>query len=316
TYNVISETYENTINVSGYIQAAKSQSLTVSSAGTVEAVYVTEGDFVKAGNVLVQLNNSEEEYNLEKQDYDIEQKRMAGAAREVSLMMKQREMKLDRLKDKQVIAMFDGVVASLDVSKGDYLNTKDTVGTLVNRDYLKADVQIVETDVAKLKIGQSVTCNFPAYPEAIIKGKLVSWPSVAEISSSGATFVNAEVRIYDAPEEILPNYSFTGEIEISPPQTVLLVQKHAIGYDEEIGSYAEIIEKNGSIKKVFVMAQRYDNTYVRINAGLNAGDVLIAQIDNSSGAKSEKTNTGVQGGLVIPGIHGGATRGTGFTRPR
>jgi hypothetical protein len=43
--------------------------------------------------------------------------------------------------------------------------------------------------------------------------------------------VKAEIRIDDPPDIILPNYSFTGEIEIEPPLTLLLVERLAIGYE-------------------------------------------------------------------------------------
>lgn len=309
TYTVVSETFENVIDVSGYIEAAESQSLTVSSSGTAIAVYVKEGDLVKKGDVLVQLTDSEEEYNLAQEDYEIEQKQVTGSTKEVELMKKKRAMLVDELEEKQVIAMFDGIVAKLDVSVGDYLEAKDSIGTLINRDYLSADMNIVETDVSKLKVGQKVTFTFPAYTKSDIEGELVSWPSVAEISSSGSTVVEAEVRIYDAPAEILPNYSFTGEIAISEPQTVLLVERYAIGHDNKIGAYAEVVQKDNSTTKTPVEIEAYGTNYVKILSGVEEGDVLKAQIENTSGSEVGKEGVmGIVGGGA-PGMGGNPNGG-------
>lgn len=46
-YTVITETYENVIEISGNISAAQSQELQAAGSGTVQKVYVKEGDKVK-----------------------------------------------------------------------------------------------------------------------------------------------------------------------------------------------------------------------------------------------------------------------------
>lgn len=47
TYTVFTETYENTIEISGNISAAEQQQMTASSSGTIEKVYFKEGDIRK-----------------------------------------------------------------------------------------------------------------------------------------------------------------------------------------------------------------------------------------------------------------------------
>ena len=55
TYTVNREVYENVIEISGTVSAAQQQTLNALGAGTVMEVYVKEGDYVKKGDVLVQL---------------------------------------------------------------------------------------------------------------------------------------------------------------------------------------------------------------------------------------------------------------------
>ena len=66
TYTVREETYENAIDISGTVQAAQSQTLQALSDGTVIAVYVKQGDEVKKGDVILQLDDTTQRYNLEK----------------------------------------------------------------------------------------------------------------------------------------------------------------------------------------------------------------------------------------------------------
>ena len=303
TYTVIKETYENVIDVSGNIEAAQTQTLQCAADGTVTDVFVKEGDQVQKGQILIQFKNSEEKYNLAKQNYDIEQKRITGAMKEVALMEIQREMINEELKDRQVIAMFDGIIADLDAAPGDVFENTDELGTLINRDYLKAEIEVVETDVSKLKKGQDVELTFPAYSGGSVEGTLVSWPAVGTISDSGATVVDAEVRIYDPPEEILPEYSFTGKIEVSEPTSVLLVERYAVNSNKN-GAYVEVLDENGSYAKREVNVVPYDTTYVKIVGGdLEEGNVLKAQKENKSGTEAQNSMFGPMG-MGGPGMGG------------
>lgn len=304
TYTVISETYENQIDVSGYIDAAETQTLYVASDATVTAINVNEGDIVKAGDILVQFSDSEEKYDVAEEEYDIEQSVISGSVKEVALMRKKLAMLQDDLKDKQIIATYDGIVASLDASVGDYYEAADTIGTLINRKYLTADVEVVETDVSKLNIGQKVILDFPAYPDVEIEGTVSSWPAIAEISDSGSTVVMVEMRIYDAPDEILPNYSFTGQIEVSEPQEILLVERYAIGHDKENGAFVEVVQNDKSIIKTSVEIESYGTSYVKIVNGIEEGSVLIAQSENTSGGAIGQDS-------MISGMIGGGAGGPG-----
>ena len=92
-YTVKSETYENVIEISGNIAAAQSQELQAAGSGTVQKVYVKEGDKVKKGDIILELDATEQEYNLAELDYNIAQKKLNGSKREIELL----EVKRDNL---------------------------------------------------------------------------------------------------------------------------------------------------------------------------------------------------------------------------
>ncbi|GMO49361.1 MAG: hypothetical protein Ta2G_06230 [Termitinemataceae bacterium] len=230
TYTVRSEIVRNIIEVAGNIAAAQTQSLQAAGTGTVLSVYFSEGDSVKKGDVILELDDVEQRYNLSRHDYDMEQKRLQGAPRELELMRQQRRVLLQRIKDRQVVANFDGVLAAFQTKPGDVFEAKDSVGQLVDRSYLTTTVEVVETDAPKLAVGQKVIFNFPANGNVPLEGYVHGFPAVGTKTTRGAAVVNAEIRIDNPPDIILPNYSFTGEIEISPPRTYLLVERQAIEY--------------------------------------------------------------------------------------
>ncbi len=281
-YTVREETYKNVIEITGNVSAASSQDLQAAGSGTVTAVYVKKGDFVKKGQIILVMDASEQEYALAKHDYDMDQKRINGSAKELELMAKQRSVLVQKLEDRKVTAYFDGIIAQLSVAEGDYLDAKDTVGVLIDRSYMKATVEIVETDAAKLKVNQKVNFTFPAYSNETVTGYVVAYPSVGRITSRGATVIDAEVRIDNPPSQILPQYSFTGEIEVTSPVTVTIVERQAIAYTSG-KPYAEIIQKDGSVTKTDVQVKPYGTAYVSVISGLSSGDVVKNQGSAASG---------------------------------
>ena len=64
TYTARKENYENVIEISGTVKAAQEQTLHTFSSGTVTKVYVKAGDYVKKGDIILQLDDTEQFYNF------------------------------------------------------------------------------------------------------------------------------------------------------------------------------------------------------------------------------------------------------------
>ncbi len=303
TYQVKKEIYENVIEVSGTVAAAQKQTLQALSAGTVLGVYVKAGDKVKKGKILIQLDDTSEQYNLEKHEYDMATKRINGSPKEIKLMETQRLALVQKIADRKVVATFDGVIADLDVAVGDSLEAKDSVGTIVNVDYLTAEVEVAETDVSKLAVGQPVLMNFPAYKASTIIGHVVSWPAIGEITSRGATIVKVKVRIDDYPAEILPNFSFTGKIQIEEPVENLVVSRYAIGYEDK---QPYVVDGKTNEKK-YVKIKPYGREYVKILDGAADGDILLQVTTPPKSGQKKNQNNSSQGNKNNAGNFGGMT---------
>ena len=101
----------------------------------------------------------------------------------------------------------------------------------------------------------------------------------------------------------MPNYSFTGEIEISPTEIVTLVSNAAIGRENNQMFVEKIV--GSSTEKIFITGEPYGSGYIKITEGnLQPGDVLKAQ------------STGKISG-TMPGdfrVNAGSSGGTGNSR--
>jgi multidrug efflux pump subunit AcrA (membrane-fusion protein) len=243
-YVVREEMYQNVIEISGNIQAAQEQKIQAAGDGIVERVYVREGDRIKAGQPLFRLSDSQERYNLANHEFQMNQERVNGASAKLALMEEQRKVLQQNIADRGLTARFDGVIGQLKLAEGDYAKAQDVFGYLIDRSYLKATVEVVETDAARLKAGQKVRLIFSAYPDLVVEGEVVSYPAVGRITSRGATVLDTEIRVDNPADEIIPGYSFTGEIIGGPPERVLTVEAAAIAY-ENGRAYVERVGRGG-----------------------------------------------------------------------
>ena len=292
-YTVNKEVYENVIEISGTVSAAQQQTLNALGAGTVMKIYVKEGDKVKKGDILVQLDDSEEVYNLEKHDYNMATTKLHGSPRDLSLMETQRVSLVQKIADRKVVAAFDGVIVELNAVEGNSVKAGDKIGTLVNLDYLTAEVEIAETDVAKLQVGLPVILDFNASDKQG-NGYVTGWPAIGELTNRGASVVKAQIRIDDYPSEILPNYSFTGKIQIEEPVETITVERYAIGYDDDGQAYV-ILARGG--QKVNVEVEQYGRNYVKVLSGLSGGEMLLQAGEIPKSGSAANRNRNQQGGM-------------------
>lgn len=270
-YRATKETYESVIEISGTVDAAEKQTLQALGRGTVMAVYKKAGDRVKKGDVIVQLDDSTQVYNLEKHDYNIATAKINGSAREISLLETERTSLVQKVSEQQIVATFDGVIAALNVKVGQSLEAKDSIGTLVNKDYLTCEVEIAETDVAKLKVGQRVEFVFSAAKTKTVYGYVTGWPAIGSVTNRGASVVKCTIQIDEYPEEILPNYSFTGKIVLKEPETYVIVERYAVGRNEDGSNYV-VDAKTGD--KITIKATPYGGDYYKVTEGLSGGETL------------------------------------------
>jgi multidrug efflux pump subunit AcrA (membrane-fusion protein) len=291
-YTVQEEWFRNEIEIAGNIEAARQQNIQAAGDGTVEAVYVTEGDRVRAGQLLFQLNDSQEQYNLANHDFLMNQERINGAVGRIALMEKQREVLLKNIENRRLEARFDGVIGKLTLAQGDYAKAQDIFGFLIDRSYLKATVEVVETDAARLKSGQKVRLVFPSYPDLKVEGVVLSYPAVGRIASRGATVLDTEIRIDNPPDEILPGYSFTGEIIGGEAERILTVEAAAITYENGL-AYAEM----AAGERVAVEVIPYGRNMVRVLSGLEAGDRLKGP--PAAGISSIRRGGGVDASVTV-----------------
>ena len=178
------------------------------------------------------------------------------------------------LRDRSVYAKFDGIVVSFDLTEGSYVMPKDNFGVIIDRSFFKSTVDVSEGDVPRLKVGQKVLLSFQALGDEKVEGRVTYHSSIAKSGSQrGATVIETKIVVDKLPENVLPGYSFSGNIIAGEDEEVLLLDQTALSYDKG-EPYVERVLENGKIERVNVEVEAYTQGTVKVLSGLKEGDTL------------------------------------------
>jgi len=109
--------------------------------------------------------------------------RIRSLSHEIESLRKREEVLLERLRDTELRAPFDGVVAKRFVSRGDTLRAGQPAFALVNPESFYIEVLLEETKLRGVKVGSVAYIRLDAYPDVVFEGV------VEEISpATAATF--------------------------------------------------------------------------------------------------------------------------------
>jgi len=221
-----------------------------------------------------------------------------------------------RLADATVRAPFGGVIAAINVKKGDSVSS-GAVATLITEQKI-AEITLNEIDVAKVKIGQKATVTIDALSDLSITGEVADIDTVGTVSQGVVTYkVNI---VFDTQEEkVKPGMSLAAAIITEAKLDTIMVPTAAIKSSAS-GYYVEMLDDpvpaaatgtNGSSSSSFTSATAprqqavevglSNDTTTEITSGLTEGDKVIV-----STIKPTTTTTSAQGSSLFGGIGGGA----------
>ncbi len=222
------------IEISGNIEPANSVDLAFPIAGYIDAVFVSEGDVVRADEVVAILEDSQQRYNLAEVDVEIDAEVISGTRRNLDLLSLKRDMTETELEDTRLSSTIAGVVSGVYLDVGDFVtdqksgDDKDVVVRVIDRSFMTATVEVDELDAPYLSLGQLVEFQFDAYPDIEVRGVVSTIPLEARVTPQGIAVLDTEVTIDDPPEEILPFFTFAGEIFLSGDEDILLIPSDAV----------------------------------------------------------------------------------------
>ena len=201
------------IEASGAITGARQADLSFSASGKIKRILVEVGQYVEAGQVLAEMDSSQQELALLKAQTAYELAMISGTPNA------QREAELDlqvaraNLENTVIRAPFSGVVTAVNVEEGEHASANAVAISLLDNSVFYAEVSVDELDMSKVRLGQAALVKVDALGGAVLKGAVSQIGMIAQ-SSGGVTTVPVTIRIEDDRPDLRVGYSASVVIEV------------------------------------------------------------------------------------------------------
>jgi cobalt-zinc-cadmium efflux system membrane fusion protein len=208
-------------------------------SGTVQAVYVNLGDFVRAGQKLALI-----------------QSRIVGNPPPVVV----------------VPAPADGVIDARNITVGQSVEPNSTLFHLSDRSRMRVIGKVYEEDLAQVRVGQSAFVKLLAYPDKLLSGVVrFVGPTLDPETRTVAVWV-----LLDNKDGLLkPNLFAHVDIVLGENKAALTVPNSAVL--EANGEKFVFVHDGGKYARVEVTVGAVDDQYTEIQTGIVPGDEIVTQ---------------------------------------
>ncbi|HPR16941.1 MAG TPA: efflux RND transporter periplasmic adaptor subunit [Candidatus Cloacimonadota bacterium] len=267
------------IEFSGKLSADETVNLAPSISAQVIKLLVDEGDVVKKGDLLAELDDTQlkqaetQFLNTEKNYNRMSELYKSGAIEgatfdevETAYHLAESSWKFMRV-NTHILAPIDGVISNVYKNAGEYYNNMmdPFLIRMVNLNKIKAIIQVSDTDLAKVKLGQNVLLTVNN-SDLEFPGK-VSFISPEADQMSGTFQVELTIQ---NKENRLRNNQFTRvKLLTETVQSVIVIPQTAI-----INNTVFTVENGKAVihQVTFGIGNEYN---VAVLSGIKAGDVVI-----------------------------------------
>jgi RND family efflux transporter MFP subunit len=191
----------------------------------------------------------------------------------------------EQLNDSYIKSPITGIVSSRTYNIGDQTSPQMPVFTIVQMDKIKINIDIVESQIDQIAVGQKAYVTVDTYPGEMFTGKVNTiYPTINPVTRT----VKCEIVIENSDYRLKPGGFARVEIVVEQHNDVLLIPKHAI------------IEKTsleylgGEITHTRIKTEKYvfivnsaiaemreigtditSDNYAEVTSGLKSGDLVI-----------------------------------------
>ncbi|MFB9250395.1 efflux RND transporter periplasmic adaptor subunit [Sphaerisporangium melleum] len=337
----------SSVSASGSVESAKTRSLSFSTSGTVEKIYVEAGDKVTKGQILARLDDTAAQEDLDAAQASLsaaedgDTSTASGYSQYVQARNAYRDAK--RTLDGTVLkAPFSGTVTAVNgtaggsssgssgssssgsssasgssraggssgssgssssASSASSASSSGSSGFIEVADTKRLQVvgDFTESDVTKLKRGQTATVTFDALPGVTASGKIALIDPVAQTSNNVVQYA-ATISLTDVPKTVRLGQTTSVQVIVAKADDALVVPTSAVRTAG--GQNTVTVLANGAQATRTVEIGVKGDTLTEIKSGLAEGD----QVVRSTGGGTGDLRGGFPGG-GFPG--GGAIRISG-----
>jgi membrane fusion protein (multidrug efflux system) len=282
------EKLQNKIFSNGKILANEEAELRVEANGKITYLNLPEGKFVKAGTLLIKLNDADQKTQLQKvaaqlklaSSVELSRRQLLavnGISKEEyeSALSNLLSLKADsayiqtQISKTELYAPFNGVIGIRNVSLGSYI-TPATIAAVIHQvDPVKVEFSLPERYAPLFKIGDKISYKTEGY-ENTYDGKITVLDPIVDITSGNVRY-HALSR--NSSGELLPGSFARIELLLEEDKDAVFVPTEAI-VPVAKGKKVFIVNE-GIAKERFVETGIRTENYLQVLSGLQSGDSVV-----------------------------------------
>jgi len=287
-----------TLESVGTVTAVNGVTVSTDLAGIVRDIAFESGNKVRAGDLLVHLDTTQEEAQLHqaesdrdlaaitlKRDKDLLEKHAIAQSDydNAQSAFLRTQAAVDQFKAliarKTLRAPFDGVVGIRQVNLGQYLKEGDPVVTLQTFDPIYVNFSLPQQDLAKISVGEPVALKVDTFGDRTFGGKITAINSLVDQATRN---VQIQATLSNPDWLLRPGMFAKVSVLMSNLQNVIAIPATAIHYapyGNSIFIIAEMKDQAGKpyqgVREQFIKLGQSRGDMIAVTAGLEPGEVVV-----------------------------------------
>lgn len=279
----------STFLATGSLEATRQVDLISKAQGQIVSLRLEEGDFVKEGQILMEIDHREDDLLVEQsevkaqvakrelermkglqakglgseQDFEVKKETADVAALEENLSRVRRD-------DKIVRAPFDGQITVRHVELGQTVKPGDPLFSIADVSPLEVRLYLPEKIVTTLAPGQPVEIRSDVDADRPLDGRV---SRIAPAVDPATSTVKVTLEVENATGSARVGSFVRGRITTDVHEDVITVPKKALVAEAGM-NYLFVVEAD-SVQKVPVTTGYSDDDYMEITSGLDLGDRVV-----------------------------------------
>lgn len=287
-FKVSTSNLENTIFTTGSIIANEQVELSSEISGKITQIHFKEGQRVKKDDLLLKINDSELQAQLERVGYQLElakiqeerqrklldkggisQSEYDAAFNQLNVLQSEKKLIEAQIDKTEIRAPFSGLVGLKFVSDGSYISPSSQIASLLDINPVKIDFSVPERYYPSIEEGNPVYFSVQGSNKNY-KGEI--YAIEPKIDSETRTL---QIRAISPNKnnELLPGAFADLELVLENIENALLIP--TISLIPQIDGNHVFVYDNGEIRKQNVETGVRRERYIQITEGLSAGDTVL-----------------------------------------
>jgi len=298
SYEIKEKVFNSYIEAQANLKTRKNILILPEFQGTLEQIFVNEGQYVKKGRLLAEINDSGLKEQLEqltiqanfaKENFERTERlwnnnigseiQFLKSKADFESSQKMVEQMKDRLAKTKVYAPFDGEVDEIISNQGSNLIPGvSQILRLVNLDKIYAEASVSEKYISFIEEGTEVIVQVPLLGKDI-KSKIIQTGNF--INPNNRTF-RVEVPVENIDNKIKQNLDAKIKINIYSKKDAVIIPLKIVREDASGKNFVYVM--NQDVKqgvyitdKTFISLGNKNNTDIEVTEGLKIGDMLVLE---------------------------------------